>query len=176
MHPLYDYISSQLADKLKARKIVVWYDPRREFTPFVAELHGGARTSGEAVRIAVGGIIARLAEYDGSMFELRAVLEPFVCGDAPSECLVVYLPGCERDRHCSVLMELEKAGECYEPQLKRLARNVLRQRYTDGIIDEMLAPERVAYEDFARASSDITSTEPPSVLKSIFHSISGMTG
>ena len=90
--------------------------------------------------------------------------------------MVVYLPGCERDRHGSVLMELEKAGDCYEPQLKRLARNVLRQRYTDGVIDEMLAPERVAYEDFARASSDISSTEPPSVLKSIFHSISGNDG
>ena len=40
MHPLYDYISNQLADKLKARKIVVWYDPSREFAPFVAELRG----------------------------------------------------------------------------------------------------------------------------------------
>jgi hypothetical protein len=73
-------------------------------------------------------------------------------------------------------MELEKAGECYEPQLKRLARNVLRQRYTDGVIDEMLAPERVSYNDLARASSDTSSTEPPSILKSIFHSISGNEG
>jgi hypothetical protein len=176
MHPLYEYIAKQLADKLKSRTVVVWYDPRREFAPFVAELRGGARTNDEAVPITVGGTTARLAEYDGSMFELRAVLEPFVCGDAPSECLVVYLPGCERDRHGSVLMELEKAGECYEPQLKRLARNVLRQRYTDGVIDEMLAPERVAYEDLARASSDTSSTEPPSVLKSIFHNISGNDG
>ena len=93
-----------------------------------------------------------------------------------AECVIVYLPGCERDRHGSVLMELEKAGECYEPQLKRLARNVLRQRYTDGVIDEMLAPERVAYEDLARASSDTSSTEPPSILKSIFHSTSGNDG
>ena len=83
--------------------------------------------------------------------------------------MIVYLPGCERDRRGSVLMELEKAGDCYEPQLKRLARNVLRQRYTDGVIDEMLAPERVSYEDLARASSDTSSTEPPSILKSIFH-------
>ena len=66
-------------------------------------------------------------------------------------------------------MELEKAGECYEPQLKRLARNVLRQRYTDGVIDDMLAPERVTYEDLARAASDTSSPEPPSILKSIFH-------
>ncbi|WP_198032238.1 PglZ domain-containing protein [Mesorhizobium sp. LNHC252B00] len=124
----------------------------------------------------VGGMAARLTEYDGSMFELRAVAEPFVCGDAPAECMIVYLPGCERDRHGSVLMELEKAGDCYEPQLKRLARNVLRQRYTDGVIDDMLSPERVSYEDLARASSDTSSTEPPSVLKSIFHSTSGNDG
>ena len=176
MHPLYEYIAKQLADKLKARKIVVWYDPRREFVPFVAELRGGARTNDEAVPVTVGGITARLAEYDGSMFELRAVLEPVVCEDSPSECVIVYLPGRERDRHGSVLMELEKAGACYEPQVKRLARNVLRQRYTDGVIDEMLAPERVAYEDLARASSDTSSTEPPSVLKSIFHRISGNDG
>jgi hypothetical protein len=149
---------------------------RCEFSSFIAELRGGARTSGEALPLSVGGVAARLAEYDGSMFELRTILEPLVCGDTPSESVVVYLPGCERDRHGSVLMELEKAGECYEPQLKRLARNVLRQRYTDGVIDEMLAPERVAYHDLARASSDTSSTEPPSILKSIFHGTSGNDG
>jgi len=176
MHPLHDYISKQLAERLKARKVVVWYDVRREFASFTAELRGSARTSDEAVPVTVGGMTARLTEYDGSMFKLRAVVEPFVCGDAPAECMIVYLPDCERDRHGSVLMELEKAGDCYEPQLKRLARNVLRQRYTDGVIDEMLAPERVSYEDLARASSDTSSTEPPSVLKSIFHSTSGNEG
>lgn len=176
MHPLNEYVSKQLAEKLKARKVVVWYDPRREFAPFIGELRGGARTGDKAVPVAVGGLAARLTEFDGSIFELRAVVEPFVCDDAPSECIIIYLPGCERDRHGSVLMELEKAGECYEPQLKRLARNVLRQRYTDGVIDEMLAPERVSYEDLARASSDTASTEPPSILKSIFHGASGNDG
>jgi hypothetical protein len=175
MHPLHDYVVKQLAEKLKARKVVVWYDSRREFSPFIAEVRGGARTSHEAVPVTIGGLAAHLAEYDGSMFELRAVAEPFVCGDVP-ECVVLYMPGCERDRHGSVLMELEKAGACYEPQLKKLARNVLRQRYTDGVIDEMLAPERVSYEDFARASSDTSSAEPPSILKSIFHDTSGNDG
>ena len=175
MHPLHDYVVKQLAEKLKSRKLVVWYDMRREFAPFIAEVRGGARTSSEAVPVTIAGLSARLAEYDGSMFELRAVVEPYVCGDVP-ECVVLYLPGCERDRRGSVLMELEKAGECYEPQLKRLARNVLRQRYTDGVIDEMLAPERVTYEDLARASSDTSSAEPPSILKSIFHDTSGNDG
>ena len=70
-------------------------------------------------------------------------------------------------------MEIEKAGECYEPQLRRLARNVLRQRYTHGVIDEILGRERVTYEDLGCASSDTSSPEPPSILKSIFHEISG---
>lgn len=37
----------------------------------------------------------------------------------------------------------------------------------------MLAPERVTYEDLARASSDSSSAEPPSMLKSIFHDVRG---
>jgi hypothetical protein len=176
MHPLHEYISKQLAEKLKARKVVVWYDPRREFASFIAEMRGSARTSAEAAPVTVGVLPARLTEYDGSMFELRAVVEPWVCGDTPSECVIIYLPGCERDRLGAVLMELEKAGECYEPQLKRLARNVLRQRYTDGVIDEILAPEHVSYEDLARASSNTSANEPPSVLKSIFYNISGNDG
>ena len=175
MHPLHDYVATQLAEKLKSRKIVVWYDVRREFAPFISEVRGGTRINSEAVSVTVAGLSTRLAEYDGSMFELRAIVEPYVCGDMP-ECVILYLPSCERDRRGSVLMELEKAGECYEPQLKRLARNVLRQRYTDGVIDEMLAPERVSYQDLARASSDTSSTEPPSILKSIFHETPGNDG
>ena len=155
--------------------MVVWYDVRREFAPLVAQVRGEARTNSEAVPVMIAGLSTYLVEYEGSMFELRAAVEPYVYGDTP-ERVVIYLPGSERDHRGSVLMELEKAGECYEPQLKRLARNVLRQRYTDGVIDEMLAPERVSYEDLARASSDASSTEPPSILKSIFHDTSGNDG
>jgi hypothetical protein len=177
MHPLHDYVAKQLADKLKS-KIVVWYDVRTEFAPFVAELRrqgSGARRGIEEISLTPDTrplTSVLLAEYAGSLFELRARVEPHVSGDTP-ETVLLYLPGCERDRRTSVLMELEKAGECYEPQLKRLARNVLRHRYTDGVIDDMLAPERVTYEDLARAASAAASAEPPSILKSIFHETSG---
>jgi hypothetical protein len=175
MHPLHDYIAKQLAEKLKSKKAVVWYDARREFVPFIEEVRGGVKASSSAVSATVDGIATQLVEYDGSMFELRAIVEPFVSGDAPDH-VMIYIPGCERDRHGSVLMELEKAGDCFEWSLKRLARNILRQRYTDGVIDEMLAPEKVTYEDLARASSDNSSTEPASILKSIFHDASGNDG
>lgn len=165
MHPLHDYIAGQLAEKLKARRIVVWYDPRSEFAPFVDEVRAGAR--GEGVpEVRVRSETARLAAFTGSFFALRSAVEPFVADDEPSPVLV-YVPGMSRDREGSLLMELEKAGECYEPQLKRLARNVLREQYTDGVIDKLLASERVVYEDLARAAA-AEGTEPPSILKGIF--------
>ncbi len=65
-------------------------------------------------------------------------------------------------------MELEKSGTPYEPQLKRLALNVLRKRFTDGQIDEMLRPASVGYDDivsFLRQGEEGTSA---SVLRTIF--------
>jgi hypothetical protein len=173
MHTLHDYVARQLADKIKARRIVVWYDERGEFAPFVNELRGGPRAGFEPAPVSVGGSGARLLEFAGSMFELRAAVEPLACGDAP-ENVVVYLPGCARDKHGSVLMELEKAGATWEPQLKQLAKNVLLQKYTLGQVDEMLPFERkVTYEDLARAAAGGAGAEPPSILKSIFHDASG---
>lgn len=172
MHPLHDYVAKQLAEKLKERRIVVWYDVRREFVPFIDEVRGGISSHGTTIPIIIAGSSARLAEYDGSYLELRAIVEPLVSADVP-ELVLIYIPGLERDRRGSVLMELEKAGDTYDRPLKWVARQVLRQRYTDGVIDEMLAPERVTYEDLTRAASDSTSTEPPSILKAIFHEVPG---
>jgi hypothetical protein len=173
MHPLHDYVAKQLAEKLKSRRIVVWYDERGEFQSFVDELRGGPRVSSEPSAVSVGGASARLAEYAGSMFELRAVVEPDVSADSPA-AIVVYMPGVARDRRASILMELEKAGTTWEPQLKQLAKNVLLQKYTLGVVDEMLPFDRkVSYDDLARAAAGSSGPEPPSILKSIFHDTSG---
>ena len=173
MHPLHDYVAKQLADKLKSRRVVVWYDERSEFQPFVDEVRGGPRVASGSVSVTVGGASARIAEYAGSMFELRGVVEPHVSGDDPTAA-VVYIPGVTRDRRASVLMELEKAGTTWEPQLKQLAKNVLLQKYTLGVVDEMLPFDRkVSYEDLARAAAGSSGAEPPSILKSIFHDTSG---
>jgi hypothetical protein len=176
MHTLHDYVAKQLADKIKDRRVVVWYDERSEFQPFVDEVRGGPRTVSEPVPVVVAGVKASLAEYAGSTFELRAVVEPHVSGDTPAP-VVVYIPGVTRDRRASVLMELEKAGTTWEPQLKQLAKNVLLQKYTLGVVDEMLPFDRkVSYEDLARAAAGNSGAEPPSILKSIFHDASGNDG
>lgn len=176
MHPLHDYVVKQLADKLKDRRVVVWYDERGEFRPFVDEVRGGPRAAAEPVAVGVAGIKAGLAEYAGSLFELRAVVEALVSGDKP-DALVVYIPGLAHDAKASVLMELEKAGRTWKPELKQLAKNVLLQKYTLGVVDEMLPFDRkVSYEDLARAAAGNSGAEPPSILKGIFHDASGNDG
>ncbi|MCW3699887.1 PglZ domain-containing protein [Burkholderia cenocepacia] len=173
MHPLHDYVAKQLADKLKSRRVVVWYDERGEFQSFIEELRGDPRIMSDPAPVDVGGTKARLAKYAGSMFELRSMVEPLVSSDAP-RAVIVYMPNVARDRHASVLMELEKAGTTWEPQLKQLAKNVLLQKYTLGIVDEMLPFDRkVSYQDLARVAAGDSDAEPPSILKSIFYDASG---
>jgi hypothetical protein len=168
MHPLHEYVAKLLADKIKSRSIVVWYDESGEFAPFIDEIRGGMRADSEPVSASVGGVSARLAEYSGSMFELRAVVEPLVRGDSPA-AVVIYIPGYTRDPRSSVLMELEKAGTTWVPRLKQLAKNLLLQKYTLGVVDDMLPfGRKVAYEDLARAAAGAGS-EPLSILKSIFY-------
>ena len=168
MSALDDYLSQQLSEHLRKRGVVVWYDPRRELAPYVDHLREGKRPACctlETVRI--GDLGVSLCEFSGSFLEVRRCVEPLVSGDEPSYA-VVYLPGVERDREGSLLMELDKAGHTWEPQLKRLARNVLRSLgRSDGTIDEMLAADGLTYDDVQRL------VEPgegpgPSLLRVVF--------
>jgi hypothetical protein len=168
MHPLHEYIAKQLAGHVGKHHVVVWYDARRVFEPFIAELRGSPKTPGAILPVSIGGIQAQLAEFDGSFLELRSRAEPYVSSEEPLN-FVIYVSGHRSNTKESLLLELEKAGTCYEPQLKSLARNVLRQVYTDGVVDELLGPEAVSYEDLARASAGGSGEEPPSLLKMIFH-------
>jgi hypothetical protein len=177
MHPLHDYVAQQLSDHLERRRVVVWYDPRSEFRAFVAELKAASTGAepGAVTDIAVGSLQAKLVEYGGSMFAVRAVIEPLVAGTEPG-LLVIYMAGAERDRKGSLLMEVERGGVCYEPALKRLARNVLRQSLTDGIIDERLAPESVGWDQIARLAAQSPDGGDRSPLRAIFPSANGNDG
>jgi hypothetical protein len=118
-------------------------------------------------RVAIGERLTFVAHYQGSFFALRAAVDPITDQDYP-ESLIVYLPGVTRDRHGSVLMELEKGGTCYEPQLKQLARNVLRKQFTDGQIDEVLRPANVTYDDIVSFLQQGEEGASASVLRSLF--------
>lgn len=164
---LQTHVANQLAGQLKQRRIVVWYDAREEFTPFVEQLTSEA-ASRASVEVDIAGTRAHFVVDDGSRYSTRFRVEPLVAADEPA-WVVAYLPGVKRDHHGSVLMELEKAGTTWEPQLKQLARTALRQRYTDGVIDELLGKESTGYGEIS-AALDSDGARPPSALKSILPS------
>ena len=167
MHPLHDYIAGQIGDRLKARRVVVMYDKREELRPFFKELASEA-SEGNLVPIRIGQHAAKLHVFDGSFLKTRTIVEDVTHGDQP-EHVLVYVPSLDRDAKGSLLMELEKAGTFYpQPVLKQFARLVLRKRFTDVALDEMLKSDSLTYVDLARMTQDESVGEGASLLKSVF--------
>jgi hypothetical protein len=162
-HLLHTYIANQLLERL-ARRVVVWYDPRAEFAAFIEEAKGDDDGLGPH-EVLIAGTPVHLATHDGSLYSARTRVEPLVSGAEPA-LVVVYLAGVTRDPGGSILMELELAGARWEPQLKQLARNALRQRFTDGIVDELLNRKGIAYGELV-AAIEVDGSSAPSVLRSL---------
>jgi hypothetical protein len=174
MHALHEYLCKQIHDLLKKRRMVVFYDSRKDFSPFVDELK--VLNDGEPVPLVeMQDAPVRLARFQGSFFGLRAEVEPLVGADQP-EPLLLYVSGVARDRRGSVLMEIEKGGDTYEPRFKQIVRNVLRQKYTEGVIDGMLAPESITYADVVGFLEQNGKDEPYSMLRLIYSGVSDNLG
>jgi hypothetical protein len=168
MHPLHDYIAHQVAERLKSRRVVVMYDPRRELAPFFDEACSGI--GGEVLlrEGAFEGRKAKVCSFQGSYLQVRSAVEPLTGGDEADD-LIVYVPGETRSEKTSLLLEIEKAGAYYaQPALKQMARKVLRKRFTDVDIDEMLKSDGLSYADLARMSQDTGAGDGASLLKTIF--------
>jgi hypothetical protein len=167
MHPLHDYIASQIGERLTDRRVVVMYDKREELRAFFAEL-ANTTADGGLVPVTVGRQSAKLHVFDGSFLETRLIIEAATRDDQPEQ-VVIYVPSLDRDAKGSLLMELEKAGVFYlQPALKQFARLVLRKRFTDVALDEMLKSDSLTYADLARMAQDETAAEGASLLKSVF--------
>lgn len=170
-HPLYDYLCEQLDELLQKHKVVVVYDPRSDFETFFSqELKETGATRDKLKYILICERPTLFARYEGSFFGLRYAVEPIVDLVKP-DFLVVYVSGVERDRRGSVLMEIEKGGVCYEPQLKRLALSVLRKRFSDVQIDEMLRAPNVDYEDIVSFLRQIERGQSASALGVVFNGL-----
>lgn len=151
MNALREYLKSQVTEKLK-RCALVWYDQRREFQPFISDLIGADQVSrpGKLCTITLDGATVHFIAYNDSYFEIRLAVKELVCGNQP-EPLIIYLPGVSRQQTSSPLMELELGGCCYEPSLKRQARNVLKEKgFDDGHIDELLSTDSLTYGDVVK--------------------------
>lgn len=169
MHALHEYLCRQLREMLEQRRVIVWYDPEREFESFIdRELAPKESEISGLEKVLLGNAPVWMARYAGSYFALRFAVEPIVAMDSP-EPLIIYIPGKDRDMHGSVLMEMEKGGVCFEPRLKRLARNLLLQEgFSDVQIDEALRPSRLDYDDVAGLLRQGREVGTASLLRSIF--------
>lgn len=175
MHGLHQHIASTLDRLLRERRVVVFYDLHEEFCPFFDELAVVGTGVGGLPRVCIHDKLTHVARFEGSFFALKAAVEPVLAAPRP-EPVLVYVPGYARERLgklrapatpntaqgkdiWNVLFELDCAGKPYEPSLRGLARNELRRRYTDGDIDEMLAPDSLTYHDVVRFLLDESGTK-----------------
>lgn len=167
MHPLHDYIASQIGDKIKDRRVVVMYDERKDYAPFFDEILSAAEV-GDLPIGKFGSRRAAVIQYDGSFLEVRYAVEAITGGDSIEDVLI-YLPGVRRDEEGSLLLELEKLGTHYaQPALQQMARLTLRKRFTDVAIDGLVKNRTLTYGDFAALANDPGTAEGASILKGIF--------
>ena len=86
VNPFHDYLAEHLDELLRKRSVVVFYDPRNEFTPFFdRELE--PRDGEPLLRVTIGARATFLARHEGSFFGLRAAVEPIVAADKPEPVL-----------------------------------------------------------------------------------------
>lgn len=166
MHPLHDYIAGRIAEHVRGRRVVVLYDPRAELSEFFREAAGG-EPAGRLLSVELDGRAVSLFTFDGSFLQARDAVEPLTDGAEPKE-VVLHVPGrSPGDPTSSLLMELEKAGCVYNARtLKEYARSVLRQKYDDMKIDQMLASDRLGYGDYVGLCRD--QEGGGSLLKAVF--------
>ncbi len=168
MHALHEHLVAILLPHLKAAGTVVWYDPRREFEPFVAELAKSELVVDLVTPMDVGGFAAHLLVFGHSYFATKVAAEPWVTGDQGAP-LVIYLPGETWDPKGSLLMELDLAGKRWDPSLKREARRCLQKAgYSEGTIDELLKTESLGYLDLVTLLAEQGGSTQVNLLRTVF--------
>lgn len=174
MHSLFHgYVAKQLGARVAERGVVVWYDKAAAFQPFVDEICGMPGAKSEVASAQLGDKKVSVVQFDGSYFAIRARVEHLVSADKPSS-VVIYVAGVAHDLKGSVLMELEKAGSTWKPELKDLGRKWLTPKHTAGVLDELFAPDReVTYQDIVGLAEDEGALAGPSILKGIFEGSKG---
>ena len=170
MHPLHDRISALLHAHLASKRIVVWYDPRKEFEPYIGELLDGKTTGETLIPVNFKKLKVQVGVYRGSYFALRQQAEPYYAKEEP-DLLLLYLPGETWDQKGSPIMELDLAGHRYTGlSLRGEGRHCLKDLgYSDGVIDEMLRADSLGYQDLVRVLAGEGEGQGIGLLRAVFN-------
>ena len=151
MHEFCHHLNRMLADRLKNAGIVTWYDPRCQFMGYVSELIGADLPADCALQeVSLGRSSTQLCVVQDSFLEVRDAIQPVVTGELPGP-LLIYIPNKEQYDDKGNLMELEAGGNRWEPQLERIARAVLKRRFSEEEIVNVLGAPGLNYTDIVRA-------------------------
>ncbi len=144
MGVLADYMAERLADRLARQRVVVWYDPARDWLPLIEVILGrrALPPRAAAVPVRLAGREATLVPYAGSYYEVVQACEPLTSGPEPAP-LLIYVPGETHVPGLSPLRELECLGgeaEPYQRELAQIARSAFQAAgLAEAKIDEVLA-------------------------------------
>lgn len=169
MHPLHDRITTLLHAHLSSKRVVVWYDPRKEFEPYIIELTGEQTGEERLSAVRMNHLNVQVATYQGSFFALRQLAEPLFSKEEPDH-LLLYLGGVTWDQKGSPLMEMDLAGHRYTGlALRSEARHCLKEiGYSDGVIDEVLRAEGLNYQDLVRVLAGGGEAQGLGLLRTVF--------
>ncbi len=158
----------KIAERLKQTSICVWCDNTGEWKPFIDSLLAD-ELEADLHRVTIGGSEVALVVHRKSFLETKQFVEEVMSQiDVPK--LLVYLPVQEPPPELDVLMELKQAGQgTYKPRLRQHGRNCLKSLgCTDGKIDDLLAGERIGYDDVSLIVEQFSGPEKGSLLRLIF--------
>ena len=150
MHAFHEHLARQLYEKLKKRRVVVWYDEGEDFVDFIEEVAATGTGADNLQLVQIGDIPLTLVRFEDSVIRMRLAVESRAAKDTPDPMLL-YLPGVAPDPKRSMLLELERGGDTVNWNLKAQARNCLLKKYTDGEVDRLLNTPDLTYTEVVTA-------------------------
>lgn len=166
------FMDRRLGAELNEHGVLVWYDPRCAWQPWIESLLGPGPLYDEAttIDVEIGGRPAHLVHCAGSYYELLNACEAVVIGSGTSR-LLVYVPGEPYLESLTPLRELECLGGERQPHqwdLTQAARQAFQSAgLSEGKIDELMDREGL---DFAYLDSINVGDGGASPLAPIFGS------
>lgn len=145
MGPVSEYVAQYVRRKVEQHSVLVWYDPAGAFTELIEQLNLPPST--------------RIARFEGSFFRLRAEVEGHFDrlsrGDGPAMApLLVYVPTQRLPREIDPLLGLAAAGTMLDEDLSTLARQALRDRFSQSDLDELLSSPNLSLAELDRIAAE----------------------
>ena len=147
---LHRRLCQELTRQLSEHRVLLVFDPGQQLRSFLDDVATSQPKGAEAGVLNLGEQQPQWVVAGSSLYELRSQIEPLVAKDLPDP-LLVYLPDRQEAEGRGVLLELIRAGGCFDIQLANRARVYLREVLEPEKVQQLLQRPDFTYRDVARA-------------------------